>query len=165
MKRQQVLQPSPLQPGSHLASCASCTLGWAPLPLPWGAWGVPHWRPLGILDGGIPELSPRRCWPHGLDLSRELLGVGTTPIPGLSFQDAPVTFQTLRCQSWTGAVTRRAEGTLNLTRSLRCTWVACRLCLSGPSGGGSDCPLEALCHLPAPSAIHGISSSNLHDPV
>lgn len=55
--------------------------GVGPLPLPWGAWGVPHWRPLGILDGGIPELSPRRCWPHGLDLSRELLGVGTTPHP------------------------------------------------------------------------------------
>ena len=74
------------------------------LPLPRGAWGVPHWRPLSILEGGIPELSPRRCWPHGLDPSRDLLGVGTPPVPGLSFQDAPVTFQTLRCQPWAGAV-------------------------------------------------------------
>ena len=52
-------------------------MGVGPLPVPWGAWGVPRWRPLGILDRGIPELSPRRCLHRGLDPSRELLGVGS----------------------------------------------------------------------------------------
>ena len=48
-----------------------------PLPPPWGAWGAPRWRPLGILDRGIPELSPWRCWRRSLDPSRELLSVGS----------------------------------------------------------------------------------------
>ena len=51
-------------------------MGVGRLPLPWGAWGVPRWRPLGILDAGVPEPSPQRCWHCGLDPSRELLGVG-----------------------------------------------------------------------------------------
>lgn len=48
-----------------------------PLPPPWGAWGAPRWRPLSILDRGIPELSPWRCWRRSLDPSRELLSVGS----------------------------------------------------------------------------------------
>ena len=38
-------------------------------------------------DGGIPELSPRRCWRRGLDPSGELLGVGPPhPRPSLELQ-------------------------------------------------------------------------------
>lgn len=128
-------------------------------------WGGPPFL-CHVGCGGCPTGDPSAFWMEG-SLSCPLGDAGPTvwtcpgsswvwgppPIPGLSFQDAPVTFQTLRCQSWTGAVARGAEGTLNLTPVTQLhlgglqtlpQWPPWRW--QRPSFGGSVSPASSVCH-------------------
>ena len=68
-------------------------------------------------DGGIPELSPRRCWRRGLDPSGELLGVG--PPPSQAFPGAAAGTAASVALLWAAALGTNQPDTSTAGRSLQ----------------------------------------------